>query len=159
MVGSLCQSHLRRCLVVRRGSPASSRLLKGMLFPCLPLTFLISEKSCLLGWEGEEWYQKRGAIWKLVHVILGKGSRMGKGSDVDCAWTPLRIDTLCLRQMAHHALPSLDRLSFSPASEVSKTDLWKSSNHGPALPSSVSVCHGWPFLSKNMCPHPRSLHL
>lgn len=56
---------------------------KECSFPCLPLTSLVSEKSCPLGWEGDEWYQKRGVVWKLVHVILGKGSGMGKGSDED----------------------------------------------------------------------------
>lgn len=51
-------------------------------------------------------------------------------------------------------LPPQDcHLSFFPAPQP----LWslelasESSSRGPALPSSISVCHGWPFFSKDTC--------
>lgn len=42
-------------------------------------------------------------------------------------------------------------LSSFPTSVVFRTGLWEFFNRGPALPSSVSVCHGRPFFSKDTC--------
>lgn len=150
------------CLVVKRGSPAFSSLLKGLLFPRLPLTFLISEKSCLLGWRVRNGFRKEELFGNLSVWFWGKEAEWERGVMAICRlYLDSLTHTLCRRQtsVAHQALPSWDCLPFSPASEVSKTDLWKSSNHGPALPSSVSVYHGWPFLSKDMCPHTHSHRL
>lgn len=94
------------CLVVRRGSPASSSLLKGLLFPRLPLTFLISEKSCPLGWRVRNGIRKEELFGNLSMWFWEKGAEWERGVMATCR--------LCLDSPGHrHPVPEAD-FSGSP---------------------------------------------
>lgn len=87
---------------------------------------------------------------------------MGKESDVDVhallgfpwAWVDrhpcAQVKPQRLTMPAFLGQPSPFLSSF-PTSVVFRTGLWEFFNRGPALPSSVSVCHGRPFFSKDTC--------
>lgn len=86
--------------------PASSSLLKGLLFPCLPLTFWISEKSSLLGWRVRNGIRKEELFGNLSMWFWEKGAEWGRGG--------MATYRLCLDSPGHrHPVPEAN-FSGSP---------------------------------------------
>lgn len=88
----------------------------------LTLTFWTNKNSCPLGWEGKEWYQKRGTVGTCPCDSGKKQNGKGEWGWHACsAWTPVgvgRYTSSCSSRAsaAHHAF--LLRTAISRSSQL-----------------------------------------